>query len=436
MRSAGAVSAARILKFFLPLGLSASLVTLSHVIINGTLARAPQPELVIAGYAIAFSIFGLTERPAVLLRQTGSALMRDRTGFRALGRLAFWLIVLIVLIGSAIAFTPLGSALIRWGFGADDRLVASALNAYGVIVFVSVFSALRCLYHGVLIRDRNTKWLTLGMLIRLGVMYAVSVIILETGVPVSGAAGSFIFLIGMATEAAFGYFEGRIAVRKLPERDPASKVTRARDIFPFYRPLVLSSFIAVIVLPAINVVLGKTEDMNLAIASYAVASSVTNLVLSFFSYSHQMALQFFQHDSRTTVRVSAAISVVPPVLVAVLAFTPAGYWLLRLVVGAEGQLLAESLAVLKFFLPYAALFAWVDFCQGLMMLFNQTNILVKSQAANVLAVIAALSVAIAAVPEWNGRIGALAMSAGYASELIVLLAVLWIFHKRRQLTTP
>ncbi|HEY8529583.1 MAG TPA: multi antimicrobial extrusion protein MatE, partial [Paenibacillaceae bacterium] len=78
----------------------------------------------------------------------------------------------------------------------------------------------------------------------------------------------------------------------------------------------------------------------------------------------------------------------------------------------------------------------VDFCQGLMMLRNQTNILIKSQGANVLTVIAALSVAIAAVPEWNGRIGALAMSAGYAAELTVLLAVLRIFRKRRQLTTP
>jgi len=436
VRSATAVSAARILKFFLPLGLSASLVTLSHVIINGTLARAPQPELVIAGYAIAQSIFGLTERPAVLLRQTSSALVRDRTAFRALGRLAFGLIVLIVLIGSVIAYTPLGPALIRFVFGADERLTASALNAYGVIIFVSVFSALRCLYHGVLIRERNTKWLTLGMLIRLGVMYAASVIILETGVPVNGAAGASIFLIGMATEAVFGYFEGRLAVRKLPERDPASRVTAVRDVFPFYRPLVLSSFIAVFVAPAINVVLGKTADMNLAIASFAVASSVTNLMLSFFSYSHQMALQFFQQDPRTTVRVSAAISVVPPVLVTVMAFTPAGYWLLRLVVGAEGQLLAESLAVLKFFLPHAALFAWVDFCQGLMMLRNQTNILVKSQTANVLTVMAALAVAIAAVPEWNGRIGAMAMSAGYAAELIVLLAVLRIFHRRRQLTTP
>ncbi|HEY8528520.1 MAG TPA: multi antimicrobial extrusion protein MatE [Paenibacillaceae bacterium] len=430
------VSAARILKFFLPLGLSASLVTLSHVIINGTLARAPQPELVIAGYAIAQSIFMFTERPAVLIRQTSSALVRDRTSFRALGRLTFGLIALIVLIGSIIAFTPLGPALIRWVFGADDRLAASALNAYGVVVFVSVFSALRCLYHGVLIRERNTKWLTLGMLIRLAVMYAASVIILETGVPVNGAAGAFIFLIGMATEAAFGYFEGRLSVRKLPERDPASTVARVRDIFPFYRPLVLSSFIAVLVAPAINVVLGKTANMNLAIASYAVASSVTNLMLSFFSYSHQMALQFFHQDSRTTLRVIGAISIVPPVLVIILAFTPAGYWVLRLVVGAEGQLLAESLAVLKFFLPHAALFAWVDFCQGLMMLRNQTNILVKSQTANVLTVMAALAVAIAAVPEWNGRIGAMAMSAGYAAELIVLLAVLRIFHRRRQLTTP
>ena len=430
------VSAARILKFFFPLGLSASLVTLSHVIINGTLARAPQPERIIAGYAIAQNIFLFTERPAVLIRQTVSALVRDRVSFRALSLLTCGLIAAIVLVGSALAFTPAGPALIRFAFGVDDELVAATLDAYRVVLFVSVFSALRCLYHGVLIRDRNTKWLTLGMLIRLAVMYAASVIILESGVSMSGGMGALIFLIGMATEAAFGYFEGRLAVRRLPARDPASKVTRVRDIFPFYRPLVLSSFIGVLIGPSINIMLGKTAELDLAIASFAVAASVMNLMLSFFSYSHQIALQFFNQDARTAVRVVAAVNLAPAALLSTLAFTPAGPWVLRIVVGAEGPLLSESLAVLKFFLPYAALFAWVDFCHGLMMLRSQTSVLIKTQSVNVLVVLTALLAAVAAVPEWNGRIGALAQSAGCASELVALLMVLHAGRKHRQPKSP
>ena len=430
------VSAERILKFFFPLGLSASLVTLSHVIINGTLARAPQPELVIAGYAIAQSIFQISERPAVLIRQTVSALVRDRVSFRALSLLTFGVIAAIMLFSFAFAFTPAGLALIRFAFGADEELAAASLDAYRVIMFVSVFSALRCLYHGVLIRDRNTKWLTLGMLIRLAVMYAASVIILESGVSMSGGMGALIFLIGMATEAVFGYFEGRLAVRRLPARDPASKVARVRDVFPFYRPLVLSSFIGVLIGPIINIMLGKTAELDLAIASFAVASSVMNLVLSFFTYSHQIALQFYNQGAGIAIRVVAAVNLAPAALLSALAFTPAGPWLLRIIVGAEGPLLSESLAVLKFFLPYAVLFAWVDFCHGLMMLRSQTSVLIKTQSVNVFIVLTALLAAVAAVPEWNGRIGALAQSAGCAAELVALLAVLHAGRKLRQPKSP
>ena len=77
------VSLRSILAFFIPLGLSASLVSLSHLIINGTLARAADPEATIAAYSIAMSVFIITEKPAVFLRQTCSALAGDRSAFRA-----------------------------------------------------------------------------------------------------------------------------------------------------------------------------------------------------------------------------------------------------------------------------------------------------------------------------------------------------------------
>ncbi|MEH6996266.1 multi antimicrobial extrusion protein MatE, partial [Neobacillus drentensis] len=53
--------------FFIPLGLSASLVTISHIIINSTLVRADNSEFILAGYAIAMSLFVITERLGNLL---------------------------------------------------------------------------------------------------------------------------------------------------------------------------------------------------------------------------------------------------------------------------------------------------------------------------------------------------------------------------------
>lgn len=75
------VSMRRLLLFFIPMGISALMINLSHVIINGTLARSDNPEMVLAGYALAMSLLIVTEKPAVLFRQTCSALVRDRTSF-------------------------------------------------------------------------------------------------------------------------------------------------------------------------------------------------------------------------------------------------------------------------------------------------------------------------------------------------------------------
>src|SRR5690606_4400062 len=131
-----------------------------------------------------------------------------------------------------------------------------------------VFSAIRCLYHGIIIRNMQTRWLTIGMIVRLLAMYGSSRIILGSGWTDDGRAGAFIFLAGMFVQAAVAAWEGSRVYRHMPERLAESTVRRARDVIPFYRPLVITSFLSVILSPAINVMLGKTMNIELAIASY------------------------------------------------------------------------------------------------------------------------------------------------------------------------
>src|SRR5690554_425064 len=112
-----------LLSFFLPLGISASLVTISHLIINSTLARLANPELLIASYAVAMSIFGIFERPAVLLRHTCSAIVRDRVSFRSMSMVAFYLISSIFIISLLIAHSPLGDWLFLYLLNIEKSLI-------------------------------------------------------------------------------------------------------------------------------------------------------------------------------------------------------------------------------------------------------------------------------------------------------------------------
>jgi len=429
----GKVTTGGILRFFVPLGLSASLVSLSHVIINGTLARAPDPEATIAAYTIAFSIFTITERPAVFLRQTCSALASDRTGFRSVGVVMAYVLLFTLGFGSLLSYTPLGPWVFRTLFNAGEELLGGTVASYRILFLVTVFSAIRCLFHGIIIRNMQTKWLTIGMIIRLVAMYGLSLAWLHAGWMVDGRAGAVIFLLGMFVEAAVSSWEGRRIYRQMPERLKDSQIRRARDVFPFYRPLVVTSIISVMLAPSINVMLGKTADIELAIASYSVALGVLNLVNSFFTYAHQIVLNFYRQDPGAVRRFAFGANLLPAALVALLAWTPAGRTVFGLIVGAEGQLLDASIEALRVFVLFALVYPWVDYFNGLAMLHKRTRYMMGSQAANLMMTIAMLIVLTAAAPGWNGTVGALAHSCGVAAELATLAFLIVRLRRRHDI---
>lgn len=406
--------------FFIPLGISSTLVTISHVIINSTLARSPEPEVIIASYAIGLSMLGIIEKPAILLRQTCSALVRDRISFKAMTNVAVCLFICLFLGGLVISYTPVGEFVFSKLFGAEDSMLDAIVSVYRILMFVSLFSGIRCLYHGIIISNMRTKWLTIGMALRLVVMYALSLFFIHTNRVTSGQVGAIIFLTGMIVEAALSYWEGSKLARKLPQKKEGHEIEKPGQIFKFYRPLLFSSFFAVLIGPAINAMLGKTSDIQLAIAAFAIASSLTLLVQNFFFYIHQIVLNFYRKDPALTTRFVVFCAFVPTILLGVLGYTPLGPLFMEHVMGVNERLMEASLHTLRVFMFMTLLFPWLDFCNGLLMLRGQTKVMMFSQATNVAVTIVSLIVCVAVAPGWNGTIGALAQSLGVAGELAVV----------------
>src|SRR5690606_36717184 len=145
-----------------------------------------------------------------------------------------------------------------YAFGVSEDLLERILDVYRILMFVSIFSGIRCLYHGIIISNMRTKWLTIGMSIRLAVMYIISLYYIHYGGVNSGSVGAIIFLAGMIVEAAVSVWEGRKVQRTLPESKPDYPIRKQGQIFTFYKPILVSSLIVILVGPAINAMLGKT----------------------------------------------------------------------------------------------------------------------------------------------------------------------------------
>lgn len=430
------VKMSQLLSFFLPLGFSSTLVTISHVIINSTLARAPNPEFIIASYAIPLSFAMLTERPVILLRQTCSALVRDRVSFRALANMSLYIFSSIMLLCLLVAYTPLGEWVFRYLFGVDDSLIQPIIEVYRVLMFVAIFSGIRGLYQGIIISNMRTKWLTIGMIARLAAMYALSLYFIHIGF-ITGIVGAIIFLVGMIIEAGMAVWEGRKLLREvIPEKKADHPITSKKPIFQFYRPLLFSSFFSAIIGPAINAMLGKTVNIELAIASFAVASSVNMLVLSFFLYLHQIVLNFYRKDAQASKRFVFTVAWIPGILSCMLGYTAVGPFILTNVMGVSGELLTASLHTLRVITIYSFIFPWIDICNGYIMLIGQTKAMFRSQAMNVITTVSVLLLLVFVTPGWNGMIGAMAQSLGVLAELIVLLLFIRSLKKDSAYLSP
>lgn len=420
----------KLFAFFLPLGIAQSLVSLSHFIVNSTLARSEWPEATIASYAIAQSIFLLTERPAVLLRQTCSALVRDRQTFGTMIWVMVYTLLGLMAFGALLSFTPAGGFLFLHVFGTEPSLLEPVLSTYRVLMFISVFSAIRCLFQGILISNMRTKWLTIGMIIRLFAMGLVALAFLHSGAAIDGRTGAYIFMVGMAIEALVSFLEGRVVLRRhMPLRDREQPAPSSSDIFRFYRPLVLSSLLAVLVVPAVNLMMGKSLRIELALASFAVAQSVSLLIVGFFAYVHQIVLNFFRAAPGTVYRFCSMLCLIPTAALGLFSFTPIGPWVLSRIMGVEGELLAASIQALRFYAVVTLAFPWIDFCNGLLMLRKQTRVMVWSQGANVLLTVSVSALCVAVAPALNGLIGVFGLSAGMAAELLVALLLIRLSAK-------
>ncbi|MFS0861899.1 multi antimicrobial extrusion protein MatE [Fredinandcohnia sp. 179-A 10B2 NHS] len=416
------VSMKTLLLFFIPLGFSASLVTLSHLIINSTLARGAHSEVIIATYAIAMSLHTITERLAVILRQTCSTMVRDRESFQKMKLFSYYTIGIIVAFTTVIAFTPIGDFIFLKIFGANKDIVPQVKATYQIAMYVTIFSGLRCLYHGIIIYNRQTKWLTIGMLIRLAVMYVVSLMFINTGT-ITAKTGAYIFLIGMMVEFVMSFIEARSLVKKMPEKS-SEQINSKSQIFRFYSPLMLSSIVTVLIGPVINIYLGKTDNIELAIASYTIAFSITQLAISYLSYTHQIVINFYKGHESMVKRFTLFISFLPVVVLSIICYTSAGTFFLERMMGVSGRLFDATLEALQIFMILAIVFPFVDYLNGLLMLQRQTKVTIFSQSTNLVITFIILFIGVKVSVSWNGVIGAFAQSIGLLAELLVLTAIL------------
>lgn len=418
--------------FFIPLGISSSLTSISHVIINGTLSRGENAAFIIACYAVAMSMFGLFERSMIIFRHTSSALVQDRQSFQKIEKFFLYVSIVIMSLSTIIAFSPIGPWMYTNFFNADDNMVDAISITYKVISIVIILSGIRGLYQGVIIQQLATNWLTIGVVVRLIGMFIISGLLIALDY-VTSVSGALIFLTGMLIECGISVYKGLSLLKhEIKAKDQTYQLYHS-DIARFYFPLVLYFFMQSILVPIIYILLSQANDIEMSIASFALAVSIVNMILGFFMYTHQLVIQFYKnHTKKKVIHFVFMMSTIPTLLLIILCYTPIGMTFMQVIMGADESLSLATIAVLKFFIIKTFIFPWVDFLNGFLMLHRQTNKMLFAQAGNLIVVILSLFIFVRIWPHLNGINGSIASALGEIAGFIIISLIVYLMRKNQR----
>jgi len=426
----------RLVLFYLPLTASALLASLTHVIINAVLARSPHPDLTISGYAVALSLCFILEQAIAPLRQTSAKYVRDRHSFRQMVRMIAVVLGCLAAFNALIAWTPVGRYFFHYIYGADESLLDSTVHAYQILLFVNVFSAARSLYQGIIIQQLQTRWMTIGIVIRLVAMAALSWLMVSWGYTDDSRYGALLFLIGMAIETVVACWEGHHLASRLPERLPPQSAHAVRtwklDIFPFYMPLLYGSLVSIVIGPATQTTMNHSVQPILAIAAFAVASNLTGLISGLATFLHQAVLNFQETEPRRVKQLTAAVTALSVLIQGFLSWTPWGHAVLVHGLHLQGELLQATLLILNALLVRTAVFPWIDYVNGLAMYHGVSKAIAWSKIGSVSCMLTLLYLLVTLRPEWNGMIPAIAGSFVTVFELALNVVLLRRAIRRKE----
>lgn len=446
-----------VLRFFLPLAATYTIMMATHLIMNAGLARTSSPEISIAAFAVGMSVIGLFEAPALVMRSASISLGRSESAFRIVSRVAYVILGVTTAVMAAIAFSPAGTWMFKVIFGVPDGLVGPSLLALRMGVLVPVISGLRLLYQGAIIYRRETGVLTVGIVVRLLLMWVLIAVLLRQRWADDVSLGLWAFLTGIATEMVVAIAwvrrrreawrkRDRVLQRGGPETatdssaaasatgggdgsgpsgkaSPPAASLQAGDVLRFVLPFTAAILAETFYRPTVNAGLGRAPDAAYGLAAFAIAWTMAHLIINGVKNLHQIVMVFGDEPAGMTLarRVCWGGGALGGVSIAFMALSPVGHWFFRSVLGVGPELAAAAVPTLLLFSLQALIMGMEQGVTGRLLLARQTKWVSLGRGINLLTVAFTIGVLVTRWPGLGARAGALALTAGTGAETAYLL---------------
>ncbi len=387
----------KIVRFWFPLSATWLMMSAEMPFLTAVIARITNPEFNLAAFGVAYTIALIVESPVMMMLSASTALVENKNTFLKLRNFVYVVNAFITIFIIIFLLPPV------FNFFAFDLLnlppgVAHLTHiAVALLIPWAPSIGYRRFYQGILIRQNLTRYVAYGTVIRLLSMGTTALILFlfsHTHGVVIGAAS---LSVGVMMEAVAARIMSYKAARKyLDGIETSNKKISYKEIFHFYFPLALTTFISLGFQPVVTFFISHSRY---ALESLAVLPVINSLVFIFRGFGLSIpeaviALMKNDDEYEKLKRFSFVLGISLIFCLSMVAFTPlADIWLFN-ISGLSSRLARFSLLPLMLYTFFPALTVWINFERAILIYSRQTKPLTNGIIVEVLGMFLVLFVTV------------------------------------------
>jgi hypothetical protein len=414
------LSLRRVFALWWPLATSSLLMSAEMPIINSGIARLPNPEVALAGFALAATLANLIEAPILMMIGAAAALATDRAMIRLLQRFTVFVACLMTACYFLISFTPVADLILRQWLRVPPEVADACLPAFRILICWPIPTGWRRLHQGILIRLRRTRVIGAGTIVRLGFVALFTVLVVTTLQWPGASSGAAISATVIILEAILVSYWARRLFTEIADA-PAPRINYWQ-LLTFYLPLVMVSMMNIIAQPLIATSLARAPFPTESLAAWPIVWGLTGLIGSICAPLQETTIAFAdRHDAlRSIRRIGLMLGASASIGLALLALTPLADFYFGQLIGLSTTLRAFTNSTLVLLIPYPFLLACEMMLRGF--LIRQQRTAATRLAMGCYLLILGASLVAGSMLRWgNGtQTAAIAVLLAISSEVLLL----------------
>lgn len=405
-----------VLRFYLPLAATSMLMMVTHSVVSSAMARTLAPAIALAGYSGAYSVSQLFEAPCYSMQRMALTFVSGKKSFAVVTKTAVRMLSVLVVALLVLSWTPLSKTVLMDIMGLTEEVYGAALPSLRIFILWPLSSSVRSIYQSLIVLRKRTGWLTVNMLIRVGIMFLAATVLPR--IWPQGPVGATILMIGLCAESILGFVVAKKAIPPLGEDSPEGVELTPNRVLSFALPLALAASVQTFAKPVVTASLSRTVSPEVTLAGYQVASSFSYILLA-LTYNIYQAVLIFIKDRQSFRQIRTFVIFLGVTGTAVLAICniPAvGNWVFGGVIGTTPEITAEAMRTLSMLAVTPLVFALVEFYSGMLMLTRQAVAVTAAKMVNVAVTSITVLTLVRSFPGLGGALGSLSIVAGGIAE--------------------